>query len=626
MLEDRKFYYSVSSKAPAGPQNGMRAPVRRWSPVGPDESVVMDKEHPYAGDHVPLVKLDGDEARGLQQDGLVVHKGRLYAGRVVLAGDPGAKVSVSLIWGANANDRQSIAIGKLRTRYATFPLKFKAAADSDSAQLEIAGAGAGTFRVGAISLMPADNLQGFRPEVIAALKQLRSGVYRFPGGNFVSAHEWRNAVGDPDKRPAILDPVWNTLQPNDVGIDEFMALCRLLDVEPYITVNAGFGDAWSAAQYVEYANGAVATPMGRLRAANGHPQPYGIKFWGIGNEMFGIWQFGVMPPEQYQIKHNLFAKAMRKVDPSIKILASGAMPDHMTGSRLVKMYSGKVVPDYLDPWDWSGGMLTHCLDNMDILSEHYYAYSEQRFDFEKGERVRVPNQPLLEWARQPASYVRAKYEHYQEYLARIPALKEKPVPISISEWAYTGASANSHKVVLAYAWAFHEMFRHSELFRMATFTFATSLLSTTRTEAVLNPSGLLFKLYRDHFGSVPVAVDGSSPQPAPIYPGRGNQPKVNPGSDTYPLDVAAALSEDGKTLSVAVVNPTESEHPLRFSFRGAKLSGKGNLWRMAPASLNASIVVGRKPEVEVKQRAVTAVPGAETIPPFSVSIYELTVR
>jgi alpha-N-arabinofuranosidase len=586
----------------------------------------MDKEHPYAGDHVPLVKLDGDEARGLQQDGLVVHKGRLYAGRVVLAGDPGAKVSVSLIWGANANDRQSIAIGKLRTRYATFPLKFKAAADSDSAQLEIAGAGAGTFRVGAISLMPADNLQGFRPEVIAALKQLRSGVYRFPGGNFVSAHEWRNAVGDPDKRPAILDPVWNTLQPNDVGIDEFMALCRLLDVEPYITVNAGFGDAWSAAQYVEYANGAVATPMGRLRAANGHPQPYGIKFWGIGNEMFGIWQFGVMPPEQYQIKHNLFAKAMRKVDPSIKILASGAMPDHMTGSRLVKMYSGKVVPDYLDPWDWSGGMLTHCLDNMDILSEHYYAYSEQRFDFEKGERVRVPNQPLLEWARQPASYVRAKYEHYQEYLARIPALKEKPVPISISEWAYTSASANSHKVVLAYAWAFHEMFRHSELFRMATFTFATSLLSTTRTEAVLNPSGLLFKLYRDHFGSVPVAVDGSSPQPAPIYPGRGNQPKVNPGSDTYPLDVAAALSEDGKTLSVAVVNPTESEHPLRFSFRGAKLSGKGNLWRMAPASLNASIVVGRKPEVEVKQRAVTAVPGAETIPPFSVSIYELTVR
>ena len=175
--------------------------------------------------------------------------------------------------------------------------------------------------------MPADNTQGFRAEVIAALKQLRSGVYRFPGGNFVSAHEWRDAIGDPDKRPPIMDPVWNAVQPNDVGTDEFMTLCRLLDVEPYITVNAGFGDAWSAAQYVEYANGAATTPMGRLRAANGHPQPYGVKFWGIGNEMWGDWQFGVMPLEQFEIKHNLFAKAMRRVDPSIKLLASGAMPD-----------------------------------------------------------------------------------------------------------------------------------------------------------------------------------------------------------------------------------------------------------------------------------------------------------
>ena len=79
--------------------------------------------------------------------------------------------------------------------------------------------------------MPADNVQGFRAEVIAALKQLHSGVYRWPGGNFVSGHEWRDAIGDPDKRPPIMDPVWHAVQPNDVGTDEFMTLCRLLDVE-----------------------------------------------------------------------------------------------------------------------------------------------------------------------------------------------------------------------------------------------------------------------------------------------------------------------------------------------------------------------------------------------------------
>lgn len=626
MLEDRKFYYPITSKAPAEPTRRWRGPMRRWTPIGPDEFIIMDEQSPYTGDHSPLVKLSPASKRGFQQSGFAVHKGRQYTGRIILAGDSGAKVSVHLVWGDKAEERQSISAGKLRATYATFPLKFQAQADNDNARLEITGIGTGSFRVGAVSLMPADNTRGFRTEIIGALKQLRSGVYRFPGGNFVSAHEWRYAIGDRDKRPPIMDPVWNAVQPNDVGIDEFMTLCGLLDVEPYITVNAGFGDAWSAAQLVEYANGATTTPMGRQRAANGHPQPYGIKLWGIGNEMFGDWQMGVMPPEQYQIKHNLFAKAMRHADPSITLLASGAMPDHMTGSKMLKIYTGKIVPDYLGPWDWSGGLLSHCLDNIDMLSEHYYAYSNQRFDFEKGERVPVKNQPLVEWARQPANFVRAKYEHYQEYLARIPGLRTKPVPVSISEWAYTGVPANSYKVVPAYAWAFHEMFRHSELFRMATFTFATSLVSSNRNEAVLNPAGLLFKLYRDHFGAIPVAVSGNSPQPAPEYPGRGLQPKMNPGSDTFPLDVVAAFSSDRKTLSVAVLNPTESGQNIDLAIKGVALTGRGRLWRMAPDDLNATIVVGRKPEVEVEQHILEAVPGNIAVAPFSVGIYELEVK
>ena len=210
--------------------------------------------------------------------------------------------------------------------------------------------------------MPANNVQGFRAEVIAQLKQLNSGVYRFPGGNFLSGHEWRNAIGDPDKRPPIMDPVWHAVQPNDVGTDEFMTLCRLLNVEPYVTVNAGFGDEWSAAQLVEYANGAVTTPMGRLRAANGHAEPYHVKFWGVGNEPWGEWQLGFMPVAQWELKHDMFAKAMRKVDPSIKLIAAGAMPDAMTGSGQGKRLNGQIVPDYLSPADWSGNLLAHCLD------------------------------------------------------------------------------------------------------------------------------------------------------------------------------------------------------------------------------------------------------------------------
>ena len=176
-------------------------------------------------------------------------------GHIILACDPHAKVGVSLVWGPEESSRQTISLKELGPDYEKYPLSFTPMEDSEDAQLEITGNGKCSLRIGAVSLMPADNAQGFRGEVIAALKQLNSAVYRFPGGNFVSNHEWRDAIGDRDKRPPTMDHAWNAVQPNDVGIDEFMILCGLLNVEPYITVNSGFGDAYSAAQLVEYANG-----------------------------------------------------------------------------------------------------------------------------------------------------------------------------------------------------------------------------------------------------------------------------------------------------------------------------------------------------------------------------------
>lgn len=628
MLDDRKFYHPITSHPPAEPAGPpwRRTTLRHWMPIGADEFVTMDTVHPYVGEHTPLVKLGPSEAHGIQQAGLAVRKGRTYAGRVILAGTPGATVKVTLVWGDATGDRQTVVIGKLGSDYGKFPLSFRAQGDSDNARLEIVGMGTGAFHIGTVSLMPADNVQGFRAEVIAALKQLHSGVYRFPGGNFVSGHEWRDAIGDPDKRPPIMDPVWHAVQPNDVGTDEFVMLCRLLDVEPYVTVNAGFGDEWSAAQLVEYANGAVTTPMGKLRAANGHPQPYKVKFWGIGNEPWGEWQLGFMPVAQWELKHNMFAKAMRRVDPTIKLIAAGAMPDAMTGSKQAKRLNGQTVPDYLSPADWSGNLLAHCLENIDLLSEHFYSTSGQRFDIEKGDKVKVENQSLVEWERQPATQVRVKYEHYQEYLKLIPALKAKPVPISLDEWAYIGVPPNSYKVVPAYAWVFHEMFRHSDLYQLGAFTFATAMISEDRTDAVLSPAGLLFKMYRGHFGTIPLEVSGESPQPKPIYPAGGDQPRVNPGSDTYPLDVSAALSEDRKTLTFAVLNPSDSEQRLTLSIHGAKLSSHGYLWRMAPASVDATNTVGQKPGVEVEESALTSVPDAMSVPPLSVSIYSFPLQ
>ncbi|HVN17941.1 MAG TPA: alpha-L-arabinofuranosidase C-terminal domain-containing protein [Dongiaceae bacterium] len=631
MLDDRKFYFPITSHPPAEPigQPGFRrVPPRHWMPIGADEFVIMDNDKPYTGDHSPLVKLEKSEPHGFVQTGIAVREEKAYTGRIVLSGSPTAAVNVTLIWGNQAVDRQTITVSALGSDYRKFPLRFVAKSNSDDARIEITGTGAGFFKVGAVSLMPADNMGGFRREVVEELKQLHSGVYRFPGGNFVSAYEWRNAVGDIDERPPIYDPVWHAVQPNDVGTDEFLALCRLLDVEPYITVNAGFGDAWSARELVEYTNGAVSSLMGKWRAANGHPKPYNVKFWGIGNEPWGDYQMGAMATEQFELKHVLFAKAMRKVDPSIILIAGGAMPDVMAGANQSKRISGKFVPDYLSTADWSGYLLAHCLDYIDMLSEHFYSSSNMHTDLKLEKKVDIGPQSLIEWERAPATQVRVKFEHYQEYLKLIPALKAKPVPIAIDEWAYMDRESppSSYKTVPAYAWAFHEMFRHSDLFQLGAFTFATAMISEDRTRAVLSPTGLLFKMYREHFGTTPVEVTGDSPQPKPTFPAGGDQPAVNPGSETYPLDVSAALSDDRKTLTFAVLNPSDSEQNLKVAIEGAKLANQGHLWRMAPVTVTATNTVGQKPEVEVRAQQLASVPDEVSVPPFSVSIYSFLMQ
>ncbi len=255
MLVDRKFFYPVETNSPTPPPvmanaaanpRSRNIPTRWWAPTGGGDAVSMDTKAPYTGDPSPVVKLETKVAHGFSESGIAVRKDNVDTGRIVLAGSPGAVVKVTLIWGKEASDRKTVTIDSLSAGYRKFPLRYTDAADTDDATLKITGTGAGTFHVGAVSLMPVDNINGFRPEVIATLKQLRFGVLRFPGGNFVSEYEWRNRVGDIDRRPPIFDPVWHAVQPNDVGTDEFLTLCRLLGVDPYITVNAGFGDAWSA--------------------------------------------------------------------------------------------------------------------------------------------------------------------------------------------------------------------------------------------------------------------------------------------------------------------------------------------------------------------------------------------
>lgn len=627
LLEDRKFFHPVGPKPPVDPnaKEDPRARIfgrgdpgpGRWNPLGPVDSVVMDTKNPFAGDHTPQVILAGAQPRGIRQSGVKLNQGAKYVGRVQLAGDSSAKVSVSLVWHKDGSDiRQTVSLGSLAADYRKFTFSFLAE-NAGPADVEISATGTGSFHIGAVSLMPADNIEGWLPAPVAVLKSLRSGVYRFPGGNFVSAYEWRDGIGDPDRRPTVKDPVWHSINSNDVGTDEFLTLCRLLEVEPYITVNAGTGDATSAAHLVAYANGPVTSTMGQQRAANGHPEPYHVKFWGIGNEMWGNYQYGYMPLNQFVFKHNQFAKAMRRVDPSIVLVACGAMPDTMTGAKQALLLGKDIVPDYLSPADWTGALLVNCFDNFDLISEHFYNYGGTHFSLAANAQVaNDPHEPVTDWMRRGANHVRLKADEYREYEKRLPQLAAHPKPINLDEWGYRGGPYETYP---AYAWIFQEMFRHSDLYQMAAHTFATSLLGRDGDKPSLNANGLVFKIYRDHFGSIPVEVAGNSPQPKPTEPAGGEQPAINAGSDTFPVDVVAAWTADRRTLTVAVLNPTGVEQTLQLRIAAANLGGPGTLWRLASTRADAR-------EPVITSAPLAEIPAAVTLPRFSISIYELPVK
>ena len=648
MLDDRKFYFPITAKKPATsaqPQDGpFSMKVREWHPVGPEDAVAMDKEHPFVGDQSPRIKLDSATPHGIQQAGLALVKDKKYTGRIYLRGTPGSRIKVSLIWGAGENGRQTITIPALTNEYKKFPLEFTAKADAADATIEIAGTGAGSFHIGTLSLMPADNIDGFRPDTTSLLRQIKMGFWRY-GGNYTSGLIWYHIVGDIDRRPPDFDNAWGAMQTNDLGLDEFMTLCKLINVEPYISVNAGFGDSHSAAEEVEYMNGSVTTYMGAKRAKNGHPEPYHVKFWNIGNEPWGAWQLGRTDTKYFMMKHNEFAKAMRQADPSITLIASGLMlqNDNVPPESRAK-YIGNLGPLYGTDSDWDGSFLKSCMGNFDIIAEHWYAGGGHHWDLEKGKALAADkptddayvkiNQTLLESARYPADTVRLKVEEWQGYQQRFPQMVEKKIPLSIDEYAYFNFSSGGGpfggenlKQALAYAMILNEMQRYTEFLTMGAQTTGVALIDFNRTASTMNGLGLVYKMYGDHFvGAIPVALTGNSPQPAPRYPvGSPDQPEKSSGSPTYPLDMFAALSPDHKYLIVSVVNATELERKVDLSVTGAHLVGPSTLWQLTAKSAGALNRVGQAPQLAIKESSIGNALATITVAPISVNIYQFPV-
>ncbi len=580
MLDDRKFYYAVPAKGDIWKTTKNQAIVLTdspWKVIGPKDSVTMTTDHPLSGEHCPLITPRGEKT-GIYQEELALLKGKEYTGRIVLRGSKSGPIQISLVWSDDQQGRQSITIKKLSGAFKTYPLKFTAEDNADNARLEISGSGQGSFTVGAVSLMPADHVKGFRKDTLELLRQLDSPVYRWPGGNFVSGYDWRDGLGDQDKRPTRTNPAWTGIETNDMGLHEFIEFCRLLDTEPMITVNTGFGDAYSAAAEVEYCNGTAKTANGKWRAQNGHPEPFGVKWWCVGNEMFGRWQLGYMDISHYVLKHNWVDSMMRKVDPSIQTIAVGEITKN-----------------------WSEQMLRHCAGHMDLISEHFYC------------RKDLPD--LTDHVRQIPERIKEKCRAHRNYRQTIDSLKGRDIRIVMDEWNYWyGPDVFGEigtrffmKDALGIAAGLHEYFRNTDICYMANYAQTVNVIGcikTTKTAAAFDATGYPLMLYRKEFGTIPVQVSGWSEK----------------------LDVSAALTEDRKFLTVGFVNATHDIYQVNLDLKSVSPSGKAEGWLITHENPKAYNDPELPPAIEIQRLQPTDRIGQITIKPVSITLYKIPVR
>jgi len=171
---------------------------------------------------------------------------------------------------------------------------------------------------------PLSDDQGFRTDVLQAMRDIEVPILRWPGGCFVSAYPWKNAVG-PNRVP-YFDKAWHVEEPCTFGTDEYIELCRKIGCEPYICTNAGTGSAEEMSDWVEYCNLKKEGPYAKQRIANGYPEPHGVRFWSIGNENWGDHEIGAKSSAEWGRLVNESAKMMQRVDPELE-LSAAALPD-----------------------------------------------------------------------------------------------------------------------------------------------------------------------------------------------------------------------------------------------------------------------------------------------------------
>lgn len=588
MLRNRKFAGNDGEDETYGIINS-------WYAIGRNEKTHFAQDNTIYYLPVQSQKIVSEDANnvriGIGQKGLYFEKSKSYQVRVNLK-QQGIASPVTVALESKDGTYASKDITISGTDWIRFSFTLTPGQTDKDGRFTITFAGSGTLWIGTVSLMPEDNISGFRKDILEALRAIRPPNIRWPGGCNVEDYNWEDGLGDRDKRPARFNigfvHEWIS---NDVGIDEFMELCRLTGAKPYVNVNIGTGKAQEAANWVQYCNGDVDTKYGKLRAKNGHPQPYKVQLWGIGNEMYGNWQLGHLDEETYARKYLAFAKAMRAVDGNIKLIASGGRYwKFPRWNQAIFKIAGDYV-DYLSLHSYAKKYRRDTkkedLKNLEFAKETYYyvvsspyGVEEQIIETDKEIRAALPGRDDIKIA----------FDEWNAMLYRIPSREMNP---ALRDGIYT-------------AGIFHAFRRQFDAITLADFASTINLVPliwTNTSTIVLNPQYLAFKMYAEHSGTT---LLGSEVKCESFVLPEYEKGRAQAKGQTAYLDVSATESKDEKGVYVAVINLHGQEDiKTDIKFDRWDFSSEVKIFKLCAEDYMAENTFEKPDEVTIKEEVLS---------------------
>jgi len=543
--------------------------------------------------HSLRIDIDRNDGRrrGIRQGWIPIRKGLEYHGYIWLK-SPDYSGTITVALEADQTDGERYASATLSNlngdwkqyRFTLVPEK------SDSlAKIAVLFSGRGRLWIDQASLMPGDAEGGIRHDVAEKVLALQPAFIRWPGGNVAQDYHWQWGIGLRDQRPVWVNAAWrNELEPSDFGTDEFIQFARRMGAEPSLTVNVeGRGaTADEAAAWVQYCNGSPQSKYGAMRAANGSAEPFHVKYWEIGNEIWGDWVRGHSDATTYASNLNRYVQEMKAVDPSIRIIATG--DNNLEWDRTVLTIAGK---------------------NIDYVSvHHYYGPAEMKGD---------------------ANNLRARPLHYEQFYRQMQQMIQEVVPghdikLAVNEWNTTFSLPQQHSMQSAvYAGRLMNVFeRTGDTAQMSAVSdlvngWTGGVIQASRHAVFVTPTYLVNTLYASHLGRDRL----SSTLQGPAFD------STIEGRDDPTIDAVVSRSADGKRIFIKAVNTDPSTAiSTNISLTAVHVSRQAQIETVNGESLDTSNDFSHPDAVRIVTSKIAAGPSfTVTLPAHSVSVITLDV-